>query len=99
MRVMPSIDPDFLALPADALADAALDRARSLGATYADLRLERVKGQRLSARDRGLESAVTTDQLGYGVRVVCEGAWGFAASFEMSTDAAAATAARAVEVA
>ena len=99
MRAMSSVDPTFTGLPLDALADAALDRARTLGASYADFRLERHKGQILSARDRGLEAAVNTDSLGYGVRVIVDGAWGFAASVDISTDAAAATAARAVDVA
>jgi TldD protein len=99
MRAMPELDQGFLALPADAMADAAIDRARGLGASYADFRLERHKGQYLRTRDRNLEAAANTDSLGYGVRVIVDGAWGFAASFEVGTDAAARTAARAVEVA
>jgi TldD protein len=35
------IDPDFLALPLRAVADAALGRARELGAEHADVRIER----------------------------------------------------------
>ena len=38
------IDPTFVALPLRALADAALARARALGAEHADFRLERVRG-------------------------------------------------------
>lgn len=93
------IDPEFLALSPDNLADAALDSAKRLGATTVDFRLERRKDQVLSARDRGIEGSADSASLGYGVRVICDGAWGFAASVDISTDAVAATAARAVEVA
>jgi TldD protein len=46
---MPSIDPSFTALPLSAMADAALDRARELGAEHADVRVERVRGQQLTS--------------------------------------------------
>ncbi|MBV9652222.1 MAG: TldD/PmbA family protein, partial [Pseudonocardiales bacterium] len=45
------IDPDFLALPLRSLADAALERARELGAEHADVRVERITGQLLRLRD------------------------------------------------
>ncbi|SCG09094.1 TldD protein, partial [Streptomyces sp. MnatMP-M17] len=38
------VDQSFLALPLRALADAALARARALGAEHADFRFERVRG-------------------------------------------------------
>ena len=48
---MPGIDPAFLALPMRRLADAALDRARELGAAHADFRLERIRTQDLALHD------------------------------------------------
>ncbi|HEX9775980.1 MAG TPA: TldD/PmbA family protein [Actinomycetota bacterium] len=93
------VDPDFLSLPLDALADAALERAKNLGATYADFRLERIRTQSIAARDRELESLSNGETLGLGVRVIAEGAWGFAATVEPTTDAAADAAARAAAVA
>ena len=39
---MPDIDPAFTDLPLRKLADAALSRARSLGAEHADIRVVRI---------------------------------------------------------
>jgi TldD protein len=96
---MPEIDPVFLALPLRRLADAALARARELGATYADFRFERHKSQSVSVRDTSLESLVNSDTVGYAVRVVHGGTWGFASSPVLTPDAAADAAGRAVTVA
>ncbi|MFC4565954.1 TldD/PmbA family protein [Nocardiopsis mangrovi] len=96
---MPDIDADFLALPLRGLAGAALQRARDLGAEHADFRLERVRGQRLSLVDGSVESASDTDTLGFAVRVVHNGVWGFAAGTDLTPDAAAEVAGRAVDVA
>ena len=95
----PAVDEVFLALPFRRLADAALSRARELGVTHAEFRFERDKGQTIRARDRLLESMVTTESLAYSVRVVSKGAWGFASSVTLTPEAAAATAAKAVDVA
>ncbi len=96
---MPDIDPDFLALPLRGLADAALQRARDLGAEHADFRLERVRGQHLALVDGAVETATDSDTLGFAVRVIHNGTWGFAAGTELTPDAAAAVAGRAVDVA
>ena len=93
------IDPEFLSLPLRSLADAALQRARDLGADHADFRLERIRGRHLVLADGSVETAQETDTLGFAVRVVHNGAWGFAAGTELVPDAAAAVAAQAVEVA
>ncbi|MFD0801223.1 TldD/PmbA family protein [Streptomonospora algeriensis] len=96
---MPDIDADFLALPLRRLADAALQRARDLGAEHADFRLERIRGRYLSLTDAELDSESDSDTLGFAVRVVHDGVWGFAAATELGTDTAAAVAERAVQVA
>jgi TldD protein len=94
-----SIDPEFLALPMRALADAALSRATELGAEHADFRLERILSQRLRLRDDRLEMSVQEEVIGLAVRVVHNGTWGFGASVDLTPDAAARVAALAVEVA
>ncbi|MEV6985190.1 TldD/PmbA family protein [Sphaerisporangium sp. NPDC051017] len=96
---MRQIDPDFLALPLRQLADAALQRARDLGAEHADFRLERVRGETLSLFDARLEGSMDADDLGYAVRVIRDGTWGFAAGILLTTEAAAEVAEQAVEVA
>jgi len=94
-----SVDPDFLALPLDRLADVALGVAASRGATHADFRVERLNNQVIVARDRELQTSVETESVGFSVRVVCKGAWGFAAGIDLTVDAVAGVARRAVEVA
>ncbi|MCX2971300.1 MULTISPECIES: TldD/PmbA family protein [Streptomyces] len=94
-----SIDESFTALPLRRLADAALARARALGADHADFRYERVRSASWTLRDaRPAGSADTTDA-GYAVRVVHGGAWGFAAGVDPTEDGAARVAAQAVAMA
>jgi TldD protein len=93
------IDPAFRALPLEQLADAALGQARELGAEHADLRVERIQLQALALRDGQVSTANDALTLGLAVRVIVAGTWGFASTHELSPTAAAATAARAVEVA
>jgi TldD protein len=96
---MRQIDSDFLALPLRQLADAALQRARDLGAEHADFRLERVRAETLRLSDTSLEGSMDADDLGYAVRVVKNGTWGFAAGLELTPEAAVKVAEQAVEVA
>ncbi|MFP5375764.1 MAG: TldD/PmbA family protein [Acidimicrobiia bacterium] len=96
---MPDVDAAFLDLPYRRLAEAALTRAGDLGASYADFRFERHRSQSLKVHDRSLERLVDDEAVGYAVRVVHRGAWGFASAVDLTPDAAAATAAAAVAVA
>ena len=96
---MSVIDPSFLELPARELAVAALDRARELGAAHADFRLERIRVATLDLRDAQLESSTDTEDVGIAVRVVHQGAWGFASGIARTVDAAAGLAERAVATA
>ncbi|MGF1426280.1 TldD/PmbA family protein [Kitasatospora sp. LaBMicrA B282] len=93
------VDPLFLALPLRALAAAALDTARRLGATHADFRLERVRSAAWRLRDAKPAGSSDTVSLGFAVRVVLDGAWGFAAGVELTERAAAQVAEQAVAVA
>ena len=93
------IDAEFLALPLRRLADAALTKARELGAEHADVRIERVRSQILRLRNESLETAIDGEDLGLAVRVVHDGTWGFAAGADLTADAAVRAAELAVEVA
>jgi TldD protein len=93
------IDPSFTALPYRRLAAAALSRARDFGVTHADFRFERVRYQHLSVRDGNLQGAEDAEDLGFAVRVVHRGAWGFAAGVALTTDEAVKVAEQAVNVA
>ncbi|GED87808.1 TldD/PmbA family protein [Streptomyces sp. 6-11-2] len=93
------VDQSFLALPLRPLADAALARARSLGAEHADFRFERVRSASWRLRDARLAGSSDTTDLGYAVRVVHGGTWGFASGVDLTPDAAAKVASRAVAMA
>lgn len=93
------IDAEFLELPRSALADAALQTARDLGATHADIRLERLKDSSLSFRDATLESRSDGATVGFAVRVVHDGTWGFAAGVDLTVDEAVRVATEAVAMA
>ena len=94
-----TIDESFAALPLAELADAALRRARELGADHADLRVERIRSQRINLRDAELDGASDSVDTGISVRVVHDGTWGFAAGVGLTTQAAVALAEQAVDVA
>jgi TldD protein len=94
-----SIDQKFLDLPLRKLADAALTRAHELGATHADLRVERIRSQHLRMRDASLEGRLDDEDTGFAVRVVHDGTWGFAAGVDLTPGAASRVAEQAVEIA
>jgi TldD protein len=94
-----AVDDDFTCLPLSALADAALSRARELGAEHADLRVERVREQALRLRDAKVEGTNDSEDLGLAVRVVHDGAWGFASGVDLTPESAARLAEQAVALA
>jgi TldD protein len=96
---MPEMDASFLAFPARGLAAAALERATELGAQHADFRLERIRVGRLGLRDGRLDSSSDSEDVGLSVRVVHDGAWGFASGVTRTAEAAAALAEQAVATA
>ena len=96
---MPELDPTFTALPLSEMAEAALTRARELGAEHADFRSERVRERRIRLRDGQLDGTNDSVDSGISVRVVHEGTWGFAAGVVQTPEAAAALAEQAVQVA
>jgi TldD protein len=69
-----------------ALAQRAVDAAKAAGATYADCRVSRNQTQNVSTRDRRVQGVVDNETSGFGVRVLVDGAWGFAASRDVSAD-------------
>ncbi|MFD4367513.1 TldD/PmbA family protein [Rhodococcus sp. NPDC058521] len=99
MKATEQIDSDFLALPLRALANTALDTARRAGATHADVRVHRIATSSLRLRDGDIQMAVDSDELGFAVRVIVDGTWGFASHAELTPDTASSVAKQAVAVA
>ncbi|MDL2356229.1 MAG: TldD/PmbA family protein [Pseudomonadota bacterium] len=81
------------------LADVALNAATQAGASYCDVRIGRYLNQFITTRDLNVESVTNTESAGVGVRVVCNGAYGFAATSDMSPDGVAGAARQAVAIA
>ncbi|HET9453299.1 MAG TPA: DNA gyrase modulator, partial [Gemmatimonadaceae bacterium] len=85
-------DPETLAL-------AAIDAARAAGAQYADARVGRYRRQSVNTRERQVTNVSDSESFGIGIRALVNGAWGFAATNELTVDAVARTAAEAVRTA
>ena len=68
------------------LANAALNTAKSLGATYTDVRIGRYLNQFISTRENKVQNIVNTESLGVGIRVITKGTWGFAATNNVTPD-------------
>jgi len=68
------------------LAMQALDAAKSAGATYADVRISRNRTQNVSTRERRVQNVGDNETFGFGIRVLVNGAWGFAASSTLTPD-------------
>src|ERR1700722_3076435 len=77
----------------------ALDAASLRGVTYADARAVSIRNRSLTTKNGLVGHASESESLGVAVRVIAEGAWGFAASADLSPAAVEATAARAIEIA
>jgi hypothetical protein len=82
-----------------ALADVALNAATKAGASYADVRIGRYLNQFITTRDLNVENVANTESAGVGVRVIANGAYGFAATSDMSNDGIANAARQAVAIA
>jgi len=79
-------------LPTDelsALTEAVLSTATAGGCTNAELRVERIRSQRVRLRDAAPEGSSDDTEFGMGVRVVIDGAVGFAATVDVSPAEAA----------
>lgn len=81
------------------LAHVALNVARSGGASYADIRISRHRDQAIRARENRVESVSDAESFGFGVRVLLDGAWGFAASHRVDKDSIAEATVRALDMA
>ena len=82
-----------------ALADVALGAARDAGASYADIRISDHRRQTIFTREKRVANIEDSEDRGFGVRVIANGTWGFAASARVEKDEIARVAGRAVALA
>jgi TldD protein len=83
----------------DDLAARVLDTAVAHGATYADVRFEVNRSERIEVRNGRVGELTDETSTGYGIRALANGAWGFAASADLTPAGVDVAASRAVEIA
>src|SRR5437660_973136 len=81
------------------LADLAISHAKKLGATYADIRINRYRNESIFTREQQVQNVSRTQNFGCGVRVLVKGAWGFAASYKVTSGSVRRIVEQAVEIA
>lgn len=77
----------------------ALDTAEALGAEYADIRIEHQESQLVQVKNGAVEGLAEDESQGFGVRVLVDGAWGFAASARLAPAEIDRVVAQAVQIA
>jgi TldD protein len=77
----------------------ALDSAKRAGASYADVRIVRRRTESVYTREDHVISVGAEETYGIGVRVIVDGAWGFAASARVDGASAQSAAENAVAIA
>ncbi len=87
-------DPDF-----KRLADEALNTAKMKGASYADIRIVRLRNQSIRTREQRVTNVSDDESYGFGVRVLVAGTWGFAASNRATKEEVSRIAEQAVSIA
>ena len=81
------------------IADALILHAKSLGATYCDVRLVRMLSQSVSARNNIITGLSDSESYGMGVRVIKNGTWGFSGTREVDEENGKSAVAEAVTMA
>src|SRR3981189_1771109 len=80
-------------------ANLALDTARLRGAAYGDVRVMHLRQRDLTTKNGQVGTLSQSESIGLGIRVLANGAWGFASTDRMTRDGVSASAAQAVSIA
>jgi len=70
----------------DDLLDRALNAAQLAGASYADVRVVEARSQIIEVKNRKVATLQEPSSAGVGIRVLIDGAWGFAASADLELE-------------
>jgi TldD protein len=81
------------------LTSLALDAAKIFGASYADIRIIEEQSETINIKNGRVEELVSSTNYGFGIRVLANGAWGFAGSFLVEKKEVERVARLAVEIA
>src|SRR5258706_8632711 len=90
---------DAAAVDKHGLAVLALSRAKKLGASYADIRINRYRRESIFTREQRVQNVSRATDFGFGVRVLFKGAWGFAASPLMTSESVKRITEQAIDIA
>ncbi|WP_217538882.1 TldD/PmbA family protein [Stenotrophomonas sp. GbtcB23] len=82
-----------------ALAEAALAAAKRAGASYCDVRIGRYLNQAVITREARVQNVTNSESSGIGIRVIVNGAWGFAATHQQTPAAILAAVEQAAAIA
>src|SRR2546423_10881178 len=77
----------------------ALDTAKLRGAAYGDVRVMHLRQRDLTTKNGQVGTLAQSESIGLGVRVLANGAWGFASTDRLTREGVAACAAQAVSIA
>jgi TldD protein len=83
----------------DEFVNLALQRVKASGAEYGDIRIQDSQTEQIDGEDRRIALVRDVRDIGFGVRVLYHGAWGFAASSILSLEEVPRVADLAVEIA
>lgn len=81
------------------IASWALNASNVRGVTYADARIVNERQRALATKNGKIGTANESESLGIGIRVLCDGAWGFAATEDLTREAVEITTQKAVDIA
>jgi TldD protein len=81
------------------VAQLALEAASGREVSYADARVASIRSRALSTKNGRVGHASESESFGIGIRVIADGAWGFAATADLGRGAVEAAARRALEIA
>ena len=77
----------------------ALEEATNKGASYADIRISEILNEILTVKNGEPEAVNLLQTKGFGVRVIADGAWGFAGSIDINKEEITKTVEKAVSIA
>lgn len=77
----------------------ALEEAEKRGASYADIRISEIFNENLTVKNGQPEAVILSQTKGFGVRVLVDGAWGFAGSVDINKEETIKTVEKAVSIA
>src|ERR1700688_2000415 len=81
------------------VAAASLDTAKIRGASYADVRVMHLRQRDLTTKNGRVGTLAPSEAIWLGIRVLANGAWGFASTDRLTREGVATCAAQAVSIA